>query len=502
MELSPFLLLTLLVILGGVIAYLGDWLGRKMGKKRLRIMNLRPRHTAILFTVIMGALIPVITAFALIGVSEPVKEWIVRGPALIREVKTLGAERDTLQTEVSTQRKTLESETNKVKELTNENSNLDKENERIKKETSVAAASLKSAQSRVTELRGVETRLKGVNAGLTKTNADLQKRNDGLVSRNSQLDRQARDLGQQTVALSQQVGTLEKDVEDLNTEKERLDRTVDMLKRERAAMDGELFDARSKLITARGELDETKRQLEEAARAFGQLMAGLEAVRESELILRKNEELSRVILPVGLAAAAIRAEIEKLEIMANTAALERGVKPDANDQAAAILDRQRRNPDGTLTTITKQQYIDSFVEAIVKSNEEVVLAAVSFYNYFEDDSGKRPVPLEIGLAFNRLIYKKGDVIATASVDASGTDQELVRFLAEFLNSQVRQSALRNGLLPIYGRNQGIAPVPVSQVSALISRIKQLGGTVILDAIAAGDTKSADMLVLDFKVRRG
>lgn len=102
MELSPFLLLTLLVILGGVIAYLGDWLGRKMGKKRLRIMNLRPRHTAILFTVIMGALIPVITAFALIGVSEPVKEWIVRGPALIREVKTLGAERDNLQTEVST----------------------------------------------------------------------------------------------------------------------------------------------------------------------------------------------------------------------------------------------------------------------------------------------------------------------------------------------------------------------------------------------------------------
>jgi hypothetical protein len=53
------LAITLLVagILGGAIAFLGNQLGRYIGRKKLSIFRLRPRHTSILITTLTGVLI-------------------------------------------------------------------------------------------------------------------------------------------------------------------------------------------------------------------------------------------------------------------------------------------------------------------------------------------------------------------------------------------------------------------------------------------------------------
>ncbi len=55
MKYTWFLFLGLLVA-GGSIAFMGDRLGRYMGKRRMTIFGLRPRHTALLFTVILSGL--------------------------------------------------------------------------------------------------------------------------------------------------------------------------------------------------------------------------------------------------------------------------------------------------------------------------------------------------------------------------------------------------------------------------------------------------------------
>ena len=83
--------------MGGLIAYLGDWLGRKMGKKRLRIGGLRPRHTATFFTVLMGMLIPLATTYGLVTQSAAVRQWIVEGPELAREKQRLETQIETNQ---------------------------------------------------------------------------------------------------------------------------------------------------------------------------------------------------------------------------------------------------------------------------------------------------------------------------------------------------------------------------------------------------------------------
>jgi len=46
-----------LVITGGIAGYLGDYIGRKVGRKKLKILSLRPRHSAYMLTVLSGILL-------------------------------------------------------------------------------------------------------------------------------------------------------------------------------------------------------------------------------------------------------------------------------------------------------------------------------------------------------------------------------------------------------------------------------------------------------------
>ncbi|MGB4529751.1 MAG: DUF3084 domain-containing protein, partial [Bacillota bacterium] len=45
-------LIILLILLGGVIAYVGDVVGRRVGRQRLTLFGLRPKHTSVVVAVI------------------------------------------------------------------------------------------------------------------------------------------------------------------------------------------------------------------------------------------------------------------------------------------------------------------------------------------------------------------------------------------------------------------------------------------------------------------
>jgi uncharacterized protein (DUF3084 family) len=63
-------IIILLLAIGGVIAYIGNYVGKSIGKKRLTVFNLRPRHTAMTITVISGVLIAFLTLGVLLAVSQ------------------------------------------------------------------------------------------------------------------------------------------------------------------------------------------------------------------------------------------------------------------------------------------------------------------------------------------------------------------------------------------------------------------------------------------------
>lgn len=60
----------ILLILSGVLAYVGDVLGRKIGKMRISIPGLRPKTTAIVISIVTGMLITIVTLAVLTAISE------------------------------------------------------------------------------------------------------------------------------------------------------------------------------------------------------------------------------------------------------------------------------------------------------------------------------------------------------------------------------------------------------------------------------------------------
>ena len=82
-----------MAIVGGLIAYIGDKLGSKIGKKRMSVFGLRPKHTSVLLTVISGTMISVITIGVMAISSESARTALFGMGELKQEIKMLNEEK-------------------------------------------------------------------------------------------------------------------------------------------------------------------------------------------------------------------------------------------------------------------------------------------------------------------------------------------------------------------------------------------------------------------------
>ncbi|MFO8239250.1 MAG: DUF3084 domain-containing protein [Prochlorococcaceae cyanobacterium] len=73
---SGWLLILALLVLGGVLATLGDRLGSRVGKARLSLFGLRPRNTAVVITVLTGSLISAVSLGLMLLVSERLRRGL------------------------------------------------------------------------------------------------------------------------------------------------------------------------------------------------------------------------------------------------------------------------------------------------------------------------------------------------------------------------------------------------------------------------------------------
>ena len=66
-------ILIIIAIMGGLIAYMGDKLGTKVGKRRMSLFGLRPKHTSIIVTIVTGLLVAAATVGVLTITSDSVR---------------------------------------------------------------------------------------------------------------------------------------------------------------------------------------------------------------------------------------------------------------------------------------------------------------------------------------------------------------------------------------------------------------------------------------------
>jgi uncharacterized protein (DUF3084 family) len=73
---AAVILIPLLILLSGLVAFVGNVVGRNIGRRRLAVLGLRPRYTAQLITVITGMLITVVTLAAVLLVSNDARQAV------------------------------------------------------------------------------------------------------------------------------------------------------------------------------------------------------------------------------------------------------------------------------------------------------------------------------------------------------------------------------------------------------------------------------------------
>ena len=67
------IIVLVLMVMGGLIAFLGDKIGTKVGKKRLTMFGFRPKYTSIIVTIISGTLISFFTVAVMAVVNENIR---------------------------------------------------------------------------------------------------------------------------------------------------------------------------------------------------------------------------------------------------------------------------------------------------------------------------------------------------------------------------------------------------------------------------------------------
>ncbi len=90
-----------LMAMGGLIAFLGDRIGSKVGKKRLTVFGLRPKYSSVIITIVSGTLISCLTVATMAVLNENVR-------VALFGLSKLHAEMDQLTEEIQKKNKALE----------------------------------------------------------------------------------------------------------------------------------------------------------------------------------------------------------------------------------------------------------------------------------------------------------------------------------------------------------------------------------------------------------
>lgn len=94
MEIVRALVIYVLVaLIAGGIAYLGNWMGRKIGRKKLTVLGMRPRHTSNFVTAVTGSMIAIAT-LTIFALSSEEARYVLTG------IKQLKAELRRLEEDV------------------------------------------------------------------------------------------------------------------------------------------------------------------------------------------------------------------------------------------------------------------------------------------------------------------------------------------------------------------------------------------------------------------
>ncbi len=287
-----FVLQTVLVVLvlGGAIAYIGNYVGRYIGKKRLTLFNLRPRYTAIAITVVSGVLIALSTAGVLLMISQDARTAL------------LGLDR--LRQEISEKTKELNAANASLEKLKLTFSQLEKNLEAVRKESAQLQKTKQRLSREVTRAREGEVLFrKGevISLSLIQAGPEKGKIEAGLKKIVASANDYLGSLGTRSA---------------VNVSTEDLDTAVYTLIGE------------SRLFVVKMVADRNA--------VWGEDIPARFELNENRLVYHAGDEIVGGDIPAGLSAPQIEQEVMKVLRSSHQAAKDAGVLPDPSGSVGRI----------------------------------------------------------------------------------------------------------------------------------------------------------------------
>lgn len=433
---SMLFLAGIIIVVSGLIAYIGDLVGRKMGRKRLTLFGLRPRHTAIIISVSMGMLIATLTLGATMLVDKRIRDSFftpisdLKAQLKATQAQAAKANADIADTLAETQRvralfdaKTLElSQTDRQLAVSRA------QRRRIQRELDQARRELADVQK---QLNGKQRELARISDRLSRTSAHLLKRSQEFLA--------------------------------LQTEETRLTQMRDDLQ-------GQV-----------SELTERVQVLSEFARSSF-----------APLVFTSGQEIVSGLLPAG-GAEARNAALKQLFAAAEKVVRQRSPEMDAKTPALLFVGGSVSH----FENLDQVEAVKALAErvAALKSSAPVIVRLAPVNNV--PVNGPALIAVQsVELEPNATIYHAGDVIAKMELtvtDGTRTADILGRMVEELLTARVPEALRARGVLMITRRVDFARPeqvpdmvlsrVPWTELLAVTQQVAARRGTVSVMATA-------------------
>ena len=538
---AGYILVFVILVLGGVIATVSDRLGTKVGKARLSLFKLRPRDTAAVVTVMAGSILSALTLGILFATSKPLRTGVFRIDEIQkrlnnarREINQATQEKNRVETELAqalaaqaqaranleqinqslqaanaeqartqTKLNSLRAQLNSVQAAKSKTEQQLSQVEAAKSQTEEQLSSVEAAKSRTEEqLKLVETARSTTKAQLARTDnqlktvsaqktalgseiAQLQEERQQLIQQREQVKTQIAQRDREIAKQDAEIGQRDKEIVDRNEliaqrDKEIAQRVQNLAERDRIIVE------RDKVIAEREALLETlaqqQAQLEQQQTLLQQQVQVLErdfqAIREGTVAIRRGQILAAGVVRIVEPGMASRA-IDRL-------------LREANKTTVGLMQPENTKVRDQVIQITKAE-IDQLISKI-KDGQDYVVRIVAGANYLREE---KLIKVFAEAEINRVVFRAGDVIAGVAVDPVTLTEEQVR---QQLQELIEACQFRARLIGVVGGRVQVADNRIETLAGFIERLQQYDKPLDVQAIAADVTYIAGPLKIDLVAR--
>jgi uncharacterized protein (DUF3084 family) len=455
-----YILILAVLILGGVIATLGDRIGTKVGKARLSLFNLRPKKTAVLVTVITGVMIAASTLGVLLLASSGFRDMLLKFDNIRDDLNRTQKDLNTAKTDIDTrtqEKQSIESELSKSRAQSRKvQTTLNKINDSLK--TAVSRQQETEARRQAIERQALS--LKSEIDNLQREQSVLAAQRDQVLTQIAQRDLEVksrdREINQQEQAIrsrDQQIASQEQDIKTRNVSIVEREQRLKTLEQERVVLV-------QKSVTLSQDVESLRRE-------SNRLRADTASARLSLPSIVRNQVLASRAFRVEYPAASVGAVSQLLQ-EANRVVL-RELQPDVEPNQR-VLDVQSPEIEQELNNLIRQ----------ISDGKEYLVQIRASKNYFFEE--KTEVKIFTLVVLNRKLFQPGDTLASMVVDPSRMSSAELKEQFNQLIPRARLKAASANWFPDPGK-EGIEFNDLRSTLKFFDQVREFTEPVEIRAIA-------------------